>query len=121
MLRDRIVPILSALCYVPFASVVFCLVVLLRYPHSSFAVYHVRQGLALFFVWFFSLFLLSSSLFFGLIFWLVLFFFTFKTGFMALRGDKFAFPYLQNLAAFIPVEKIYSHLTGRAFPSSFIS
>jgi hypothetical protein len=51
----------------------------------------------------------------------VLFFFTFKTGFMALRGDKFAFPYLQNLAAFIPVEKIYSHLTGRAFPSSFIS
>ncbi len=106
----------AALCYLPFASVVFGLITLLKFPHISFAVFHVRQAFALFVVWFFSLVLVSYVLWIGILFWLVLFFFSVRVGFMAWLGREVTFPGITPLIRYIPVGAIYSHLTGNAFP-----
>ncbi len=116
MLPERNVRIASALCYLPFASVMVGLITLLKFPHQPFAVYHVRQGFALFLVWFLSLILLSLEVWIGLLFWLVLLFFSFKSASAAWFGREASFPGIRLIARSIPVEAIYSHLTGNHFP-----
>lgn len=112
----RTVRFASALCYLPFASVVAGLVTLLKFPHIPFAVFHVRQAFALFIVWFFSLVLVSSVVWIGILFWLVLAFFSVRVGFTAWLGREVAFPGLSTLTRYIPVGAIYTHLTGSSFP-----
>lgn len=113
---SRRVRLASALCYLPFASVVVGLITLLKFPHQPFAVYHVRQAFALFLVWFFSLIVLSVAVWIGLLFWLVLVFFSFRVAFAAWSGREMSFPGVRLIARTIPVEAIYSHLTGNHFP-----
>ncbi len=113
---SRRVRIASALCYLPFASVVVGLITLLKFSNQSFAVYHVRQGFALFLVWFLSLIVLSLAVWIGLLFWLVLLFFSFRVAFAAWLGREASFPGVRLIAKAIPVEAIYSHLTGNHFP-----
>ncbi|MCX6734071.1 MAG: hypothetical protein NTX63_04675 [Candidatus Peregrinibacteria bacterium] len=116
MSGEQKVRTLAALCYVPFAAVVPCLLLLLWYPHSDFAMYHIKQGFSVFMVWFVSLFFVWMFLMPGLLFWLVLLFYAIKIGNGAFHGLKPFFPGLRTISPLVPAESVYRHLTGEAFP-----
>lgn len=116
MSGEHKVRILAAGCYIPFAGLVLCLITLLRYPHSEFALYHIKQGIAVFTVWFLSLFILWMSVFVGLIFWFALLFYCYKSGRGAFKGLKIVFPGMNRVTPYIPAEAIYRHLTAEDFP-----
>lgn len=116
MSGEQKVRILAMSCYVPFAAVVPCLLLLLWYPHSDFALYHVKQGFSAFLVWFLSLFLLWMFFLPGIIFWLVLLYYSIRVGNGALHGVRYVFPGLRTIAPLVPAEFVYRHLTGESFP-----
>ena len=116
MLPESKVRFAAAMCYLPFASVVAGLITLLKFPHQPFAIFHVRNAFALFLIWFISLILLALFIWVGLVFWLVLLVVSFKFACSAWLGHEKSFPWLSGLARMMPVEAIYSHLTGRDFP-----
>lgn len=116
MLPERRIRFAASLCYLPFASVVAALVALLKFPHSPFALYHVRQGFGLFIVWFLSLFVLAMTVWVGLLFWVVLVVVSFRASAFAWLGHEKPFPGLRSLSKLMPVEAIYRHLTGKDFP-----
>ncbi|MBP7898798.1 MAG: hypothetical protein WC101_02660 [Candidatus Gracilibacteria bacterium] len=116
LLPERKVRFAAALCYLPFASVVAALVSLLKFPHLSFAIFHVRQGFALFLVWFLSFLLLTLSVWFGLLVWLALIVLSVRAALSAWNGREIPFPGIRSLASMMPVAAIYTHLTDRDFP-----
>lgn len=116
MSGEQKVRIFAALCYVPFAAVLPCVLLLLQYPHSDFALYHVKQGFSVFMVWFFSLVFVWLFLLPGLLFWLLLFFYSVKVGNGAFHGLKLVFPGLSTISSLVPAESVYRHLTGENFP-----
>lgn len=99
-------------------SVVASLIALLNFHDQPFAIFHVRQGFALFVVWFLSLIVLSFSVLFGLLFWLVLFVFSCRAGYRAWKGQEYAFPGLRSLSQLMPIETIYRHLMAENLPRS---
>ncbi len=99
-------------------SVVASLIALLNFHDQPFAIFHVRQGFALFVVWFVSLIILSFSILFGLLFWLVLFIFSCRAGYRAWKGEQYDFPGVRSLSQLIPIEAIYHHLMDEKLPRS---
>lgn len=116
MLPDRTVRFAAAMCYLPFASVVVGLIVLLKFPNQRFAVFHARNAFALFLVWFITLILLALFVWVGLLFWLVLLVLSFMAACSAWLGHEKPFPWLSGFARRMPVESLYRHLTGKEFP-----
>lgn len=104
--------------YVPFISPISCLYVFLVKTTDSFLFPHMRQGLTIFLLWFFTVFLL---VFFPFVEWIAgpLLIVSSALGIYAAYDSRnYDIPFVSKIAKMLPLEKMYMKVTGKPFPIS---
>lgn len=108
--------VLSAICYVPFLTLLTSPLAVIKKPDSKFCEFHASQGLVLFIVWFISLWVLAivPSLMLGGILWILLLVASVFGFVKAFTGVEFRVPGLSIFAAYIPVKKFFGVVKKQA-------
>lgn len=111
---DRLI---AAGCYVPFISLLVCIIATIKKGTVPFILYHVKNGLALFALSFISIFAFAVP-FFGGALWVIFLAAEIYGIVLALKGKTGFIPVVSALGKKIPAEKIYTVLTGKPFPAA---
>lgn len=108
--------VLSAICYIPFLTLLTSPLAVIKKPDSKFCEFHASQGLVLFIVWFISLWVLAivPSLMLGGILWILLLVASVFGFVKAFTGVEFKIPGLSVFAAYIPVKKFFGAVKKQA-------
>lgn len=110
---------LAAACYIPYFSAIICLVALIKKGANPFMAYHIRNALVLFCVWFLSIFIVMIIVIIlpilGGFFSLILLAINIYCGVLAWKGTMKFVPVITPLGKIIPLEKLYTALTGKAY------
>lgn len=104
--------------YIPFIAPVTGLYVFLMKTTDSFLVHHMKQGVTLFFLWFFSVFLLVLFPFVQWFLGPILIALCALGMYAAYDNRQYNIPFVSKLATMLPFEKLYLKITGRPFPAS---
>lgn len=108
--------LVAAGCYLPFMSLIVCIFGLIKKASNPFVIYHVRNGIALFLLSFVSIFSFIVPVIGGIL-WLVLIAIGIYGIYLSVKGLTDFIPVVTFLGKAMPVEKIYTVLTGKPFPS----
>ncbi len=100
-------------CYIPIFNVLFCVLALVRMINSKFSVFHARQGLVLFGLWFFTILIALINQTFSLMLWGVVLLLHGSGIFIAAKGSQAKIPVLGDLAMKIPEDYFFKLLTGK--------
>ncbi|MBI5152339.1 hypothetical protein HZA39_02300 [Candidatus Peregrinibacteria bacterium] len=111
---DRLV---AAGCYVPFISLLVCIIGTIKKGNIPFVLYHIKNGLALFVLSFVSIFAFVVP-FFGGALWIVFLAAEIYGIVLALGGKMGFIPVVSALSKRVPAEKIYTVLTGKPFSAA---
>lgn len=111
---DRLI---AAGCYVPFISLLVCIIATIQKGTVPFILYHIKNGLALFILSFVSIFAFVVP-FFGGALWVVFLAAEIYGIVLALGGKMGFIPVVSAFGKKIPAEKIYTVLTGKPFPGA---
>lgn len=107
--------ILSALCYVPFLTILTSPLAVIKKPGSKFCEFHASQGILLFVVWFVSLFLAAAlAPMIGGLIWLLLLVASAVGVVKAWSGSEFRIPGLAPFAKYVPVSKFFGAVKVQA-------
>lgn len=104
--------------YIPFIAPVTGLYVFLMKTSDSFLTHHMRQGVTLFLLWFFSVFLLAFFPFVQWFFGPILIVLCALGMYAAYDNRQYNIPFVSKLATMLPFEKLYLKITGKPFPKS---
>ncbi|MBI2634680.1 hypothetical protein HYW82_03375 [Candidatus Peregrinibacteria bacterium] len=103
----------AIICYLPVVNIVTCVLTAVKMVRNPFCVFHARQGLGLFALWFFTIIIALASPILSLILWVVLLFLHGAGMALAYTGQQVKIPVVGYLAMKIPETYIYTLLTGK--------
>jgi len=100
-------------CYIPVFNVVICALASVRKVGSKFCLFHARQGLALFGLWFVTILIALVSQTLSLMLWGVVLLLHGSGMFIAYGKAETKIPVLGQLAMKIPEYYLFDLLTGK--------
>ena len=100
-------------CYIPVFNVVICALASVRKVGSKFCLFHARQGLALFGLWFVTILIALISQTLSLMLWGVVLLLHGSGMFIAYNKAETKIPILGQLAMKIPEYYLFNLLTGK--------
>ncbi len=100
-------------CYIPVFNIVICVLAAIRKVNSKFCLFHARQGLALFGLWFITIAVALISQTLSLMLWGVVLLLHGTGVFMAYKKSETQIPILGQLGLRIPEYYIFELLTGK--------
>ena len=100
-------------CYIPIFNIVTCVLTGVRMIKSKFCLFHARQGLALFGLWFFTILVALISQTLSLMLWGVVLLLHGYGIFLAFKNKTTLIPLLGNLGMKIPEDYMFKRLTGK--------
>jgi len=101
-------------CYIPVINVVVCLIAAIRMVNSKFCLFHVRQGLMIFALWFLTVLLSFVSQTLGLMLWGVVLVLYVSGLVIAFSRKTTRIPLIGQLAEQIPEYFLFEKLTGQS-------
>lgn len=102
-------------CYIPIFNIVTCLITAVRMINDKFCLFHARQGLVLFGLWFFTILVALISQTLSLMLWGVVLLLHVSGVVFAYYGKETQIPILGQIAMRIPEKYIFEFLTGKKF------
>lgn len=102
-------------CYIPIFNIVTCLITAVRMINDKFCLFHARQGLVLFALWFFTILVALISQTLSLMLWGVVLLLHASGVVFAYYGKETQIPILGQIAMRIPEKYIFEFLTGKKF------
>lgn len=100
-------------CYIPVFNIVTCVLCSIKMVSSKFCLFHARQGLILFFLWFFTIVVAVFSPILSLMLWGVVLLLHVSGMVIAYGGKATEIPIIAGFAAKIPEDYIFKMLTGK--------
>lgn len=100
-------------CYVPVFNVVTCVLTAVKMVESKFCVFHARQGLILFCLWFLSVVVAVLSPILSLMLWGVVLLLHIAGFVIAYKMQETVIPVIGSFASRIPEKYIYNFLTAK--------
>ncbi len=103
----------SMACYIPVFNIIACPLCAVRMVASKLCRFHSRQGLALFSLWMFTIFIALISQTLSLMLWGITLLLHIAGVVIAYTGSETKIPLLGQLAVKIPEYHIFEILTGK--------
>lgn len=100
-------------CYIPIFNVVTCILTSVRMVNDKFCIFHARQGLLLFALWFLTILVALILPIVSLMLWGVVLFLHIVGLVIAATGKETPLPIIGQLAMKIPPDYISDFLTGK--------
>lgn len=100
-------------CYIPVFNVVTCVLTAIKMVNSKFCLFHARQGLVLFFLWFLTIVVAIISPILSLMLWGVVLTLHIAGMIFAFAMKTTEIPLVATFAANIPEDFIFKMLTGK--------
>lgn len=100
-------------CYIPVLNVVTCVLVSIRMVKSKFCLFHARQGLVLFFLWFLTILVAFISPTLSLMLWGVVLTLHIAGVIFAFSMQTTEIPLVAHFALSIPEDFVFKMLTGK--------
>ena len=100
-------------CYVPVFNVLFCVLASVKMVNSKFCLFHARQGLVLFGLWFLTIVMALISPVLSLMLWGVVLLLHASGMFIAYNMKTAEIPVIGKLAMRIPENYFFLKLTGK--------
>ncbi len=100
-------------CYIPIINVITCVLTSVRMVGSQFCMFHARQGLALFGLWFLTILIALVSPTLSLMLWGVVLLLHITGVVIVIQNKQTQIPILGQLAMKIPEKHIFTVLTGK--------
>ncbi len=100
-------------CYVPIFNIVVCVLASVRKANSKFCLFHARQGLILFGLWFFTIFIALISQTLSLMLWGICLLLHGAGMVIAYNNAVTQIPVIGQLAMKIPEYHLFKLLTGK--------
>lgn len=100
-------------CYVPVFNVVVCVLAAVKMINSRFCLFHARQGLVLFVLWFFTIIVAFFSPVLSLMLWGVVLLLHGSGMVIAFNMKETSIPVIGQFAMRIPENYLFSFLTGK--------
>ena len=100
-------------CYVPVFNVVTCVLTAVKMVESKFCLFHARQGLILFCLWFLSVIVAVLSPILSLMLWGVVLLLHVAGFVIAYKMQETVIPVIGHFASKIPERYIYNFLTAK--------
>lgn len=105
-------------CYIPVFNIVTCVLSSIRMVSSKFCLFHARQGLVLFCLWFLTIVVAAFSPILSLMLWGVVLLLHISGMVIAYGGKITEIPVVASFAAKIPEDYIFKMLTGKSLDKS---
>lgn len=99
--------------YVPLVSPLTCFYTLIKKIHDPFLFFHMKQGFALFIIWFFSVFVLALFPVFGWFVWVFLLALNIGGAYTSFHGEAVRIPLIYKLGEMLYLDKLYTQITGK--------
>ncbi len=99
-------------CYIPIFNIVTCVITAVKMSNSKFCLFHARQGLLLFALWFLTIVVAVVSPIVSLMFWGAVLLLHAAGIILALGMKQVQIPFLGQLAMRIPELYLHNLLTG---------
>lgn len=100
-------------CYVPIFNIVICVLAAVRKANSKFCLFHARQGLVLFALWFLTIFISLISQTLSLMLWGVVLLLHGSGMVIAYKNAMTQVPFIGQFAMKIPEYYLFKLLTGK--------
>lgn len=100
-------------CYIPIFNIVTCILTSVRMVNDNFCIFHARQGLLLFALWFVTILVALVLPILSLILWVVVLLLHIFGIVIAATGKETPIPLIGHLALKIPPDYISNLLTGK--------
>lgn len=100
-------------CYIPVFNIVTCVLTAVKMVNSKFCLFHARQGLVLFGLWFFTIVVAVISPIVSLMLWGIVLLLHGSGMVIAFNMKETAIPIIGQLATKIPENYIFSFLTHK--------
>lgn len=100
-------------CYFPLINIITCVLASVKMVNSANCLFHARQGLVLFALWFLSVIAVILSPFLSLVMWVLVLLLHVGAIAMVFAGNPLRIPVLSQLALKIPEKYLYTLLTGK--------
>lgn len=100
-------------CYIPVFNIVTCVLCSIKMVSSKFCLFHARQGLVLFILWFFTIVVALFSPILSLMLWGVVLLLHVSGMVIAYAGKSTEIPVIATFANKIPEDYIFKMLTGK--------
>lgn len=100
-------------CYIPVFNIVTCVLCSIKMVSSKFCLFHARQGLVLFFLWFLTIVVAVFSPVVSLMLWGVVLLLHISGMVIAYEAKTTSIPLVASFANKIPEDYIFKMLTGK--------
>lgn len=100
-------------CYIPVFNVVTCVLCSIKMVNSKLCLFHARQGLVLFVLWFFTIIIAIISPIVSLMLWGVVLLLHVSGMVIAYGGNATEIPVIATFAKKIPEDYVFKFLTGK--------
>lgn len=100
-------------CYIPVFNIVTCVLCSIKMVNSKLCLFHARQGLVLFILWFFTIVVAIISPIISLMLWGVVLLLHISGMVIAYSGNVTEIPIIATFAKKIPEDYVFKFLTGK--------
>jgi uncharacterized membrane protein len=100
-------------CYIPVFNIVTCVLCSIKMVNSKLCLFHARQGLVLFVLWFFTIVVAIISPIISLMLWGVVLLLHISGMVIAYAGNATEIPIIATFAKKIPEDYVFKFLTGK--------
>lgn len=100
-------------CYIPVFNVITCVLTSIKMVSSKFCLFHARQGLVLFLLWFLTIVVAVVSPMLSLMLWGVVLMLHIAGMFISYSMKVTEIPIVSHFAAKIPDDFVFKYLTGK--------
>ena len=103
-----------AIChYIPLIAPLTVFYALLKKIRDPYSFFHLKQGFALFILWFFSVFVLALFPFVGWVIWIFLISLSIGGIYTSYHGETLKIPVIHVFGEILHLEKLYTQITGK--------